>query len=65
MNETRVEPMLLRKPEAAKLLSMPISTLEKLTCRKDVPHVKIGRAVYYSVADLLAWTEAKKTPACH
>jgi predicted DNA-binding transcriptional regulator AlpA len=55
-----IEPRLLRKPEAAQFLSMPLSTLEKHTARKQIPHVKFGRAVYYDVADLRAVIEAKK-----
>lgn len=57
-----IEPQLLRKPEAARFLSMPLSTLEKQTARKQIPHVKLGRAVRYDVADLRAWIEAKKIP---
>jgi len=58
-----VEPKLLRKPDAARYLSIPISTLEKLTARKQIPHLKIGRSVSYDVADLARWIEAKKIPA--
>jgi excisionase family DNA binding protein len=56
------EPQLLRKPEAALFLSMPLSTLEKHTARKQIPHVKIGRAVRYDITDLRAWIETKKIP---
>jgi excisionase family DNA binding protein len=55
-----IEPQLLRKREAAKFLSMPLSTLEKLTAGGLIPHIKIGRAVYYDVTELRAWIEAKK-----
>ena len=55
------EQLLLRKTEAAKLLGdMSFSTLEKLTSKKQIPHVKIGRGVYYDVSDLRAWVESKK-----
>ena len=58
------ERQLLRKPEAAKLLGrMPVSTLEKMTSRRLIPHVKIGTAVYYDSADLWAWIEQQKIPA--
>ena len=57
-------PLLLRQADAAKLLgNMSESTLEKLTSRKQIPHAKIGRSVYYDVLDLRAWIEAKKVPA--
>jgi hypothetical protein len=53
--------LLLRKAEAAKALgNMPVGTLEQLTCKKKIPHVKIGRAVYYDPVDLRAWIDAKK-----
>jgi len=55
-----IEPQLIRKREAATFLSMPLSTLEKLTARKKIPHVKIGRAVSYDMTDLRAWIETKK-----
>lgn len=59
------ERKLVRKEEAAKLLGeMPLSTLEKLTSKKKIPHVKLGRAVYYDTADLWAWIESQKIPAC-
>jgi excisionase family DNA binding protein len=57
-----IEPQLLRKSEAALFLSMPLSTLEKQTARREIPHVKIGRAVYYDVTDLHEWIKAKKIP---
>jgi excisionase family DNA binding protein len=58
------ERKLLRKPEAAKLLgSMALSTLEKLTSNRRIPHVKIGAAVYYDTDDLWAWIEQQKIPA--
>jgi len=57
-----IEPQLLRIHEAARFLSMPLSTLEKLTARKQIPHIKIGRAVRFDVTDLNHWIEAKKIP---
>lgn len=61
MDNATIQPQILRKHEASKMLGdMPLSTLEKLTARKQIPHVKIGSAVYYDVTDLRAWIEAKK-----
>jgi excisionase family DNA binding protein len=55
------ERTLVRKAEAAELLgNMPESTLEKLTSKKKIPHVKIGAAVYYDTVDLWAWVESQK-----
>lgn len=53
--------LLIRKSEAARLLSMSQSTLEKLTSRKQIPHAKIGRGVYYDPGDLAAWVEKHKS----
>jgi excisionase family DNA binding protein len=58
------ERQLLRKPDAAKLLAMSASTLEKLTARKQIPHVKLGRSVFYDTADLWAWIDSKKMDVC-
>jgi excisionase family DNA binding protein len=56
--------LLIRKREAAKLLGdMSLSTLEKLTSRKQIPHVKIGSAVYYCPDDLRAWIAQRKIAA--
>jgi hypothetical protein len=60
----KIEPLIVRKEAAAKLLGdMALSTLEKMTSKKQIPHLKIGTAVYYDVADLRGWIEAKKIPA--
>jgi excisionase family DNA binding protein len=59
------ERKLLRIDDAAKLLGdMPRSTLEKLTSKKQIPHIKLGRSVFYDTADLWAWIEAKKVASC-
>lgn len=59
------ERQLLRKPDAAKLLgNMSESTLEKLTAKNQIPHVKLGRSVFYDTADLWAWIESKKVASC-
>lgn len=58
MSEATIQ--LMRKHETARFLSMPVSSLEKLTARKQIPHVKLGRAVYYDMTDLRAWIETKK-----
>ncbi len=54
-----VEP-LLKKPEAARMLGMSESWLEKQTAEGNVPCVRLGRAVRYDVADLRAMIESKK-----
>ena len=57
-----IQTHLIRKREAAKFLSMPVSTLEKQTASKSIPHLKVGSSVYYDLTDLDRWIEAKKVP---
>jgi len=58
-----LEPLILRKEKAAKLLGdMSLSSLEKMTSKKQIPHLKIGTAVYYVPDDLRAWLASKKIP---
>jgi excisionase family DNA binding protein len=51
---------LLTPPEAAKALAVSERTLWSLTQRKEIPCVRIGRAVRYDPADLRAWIAARK-----
>jgi hypothetical protein len=55
-----IEPLLVKKAEAAKLLSMATSTLEKITARREIPIVKVDGRIYYDVLDLQRWIESKK-----
>jgi len=45
----------LRRREAAKLLGIGERKLWELTNRGEVPHVRLGRAVVYPVAELERW----------
>ena len=55
-NENQIiGPLLLTPKEAAKTLSICERTLYGLTKRGELPAVRIGRAVRYSVDDLKAW----------
>ena len=45
----------LRAPEAAEALGISTRTLWALTASRDVPHVRLGRAVLYPVKDLTEW----------
>lgn len=53
-NETKptLEPLLLTPKETAKTLSICEKTLYTLTKNGELPAVRIGRAVRYSVEDL-------------
>lgn len=54
------EPQLLAEPllnanEAARLLRVPRSTLYELVRSRDLPHVKVGRALRFTRAGLTVW----------
>ena len=54
---------LLKPAQAAKLLSICPRKLWELTNRREITHVRIGRAVRYDPRDLEAWLERKKREA--
>ncbi|MBL9150006.1 MAG: helix-turn-helix domain-containing protein [Phycisphaerae bacterium] len=56
MNE---QPLLLKPRDAARLLAISERKLWQLTNCREIPAVRIGRAVRYSLAELRAWTEAR------
>lgn len=56
-----IEPLLLKAPAAAELLSVGGRTLYSMSKRGDIPRVKFGRMVRYIKADLEAWVEKHKT----
>lgn len=54
------EPQLLGEPlldanEAARLMHVPRSTLYELVRSRGLPHVKVGRALRFTRADLGYW----------
>jgi len=53
-------PKLLTPRDAAKALAVCEKTLFNMTKAGEIPAVKIGRAVRYSVADLARWVEQQK-----
>lgn len=48
---------LLTRPEAARLLRISVSTLDRLRAAGQIPAVTIGRHVFYRRADLEKYTE--------
>jgi excisionase family DNA binding protein len=60
---TTTEPLLLKATEAAKTLSISARKLWSLTAGRQIPHVRIGKAVRYDVSDLRAWIESQKIEA--
>jgi excisionase family DNA binding protein len=53
--------LLVTAREAAKMLSVCEKTLWSLTARGEIPVVRIGRSVRYSLADLNHWIEKTKS----
>jgi excisionase family DNA binding protein len=56
--ETR---LLLTVAEAAKALAVSTRTIWSLTNRGELPAVRIGRAVRYSIEDVRAWIDRQRT----
>jgi excisionase family DNA binding protein len=52
--------LLLRSAEAARTLAVSRRKLWDMTARGEIPHVRIGRCVRYSVDDLRRWIEDQK-----
>ncbi len=52
---------LLTEDQAAEFLSIKPQTLAvwRMTGRNDLPYVKVGRAVRYRRADLIAWIDSR------
>lgn len=59
-NSTPVPKLLLKAPEAAEVLSISERTLWALTASGEIPCVRIGRSVRYSVDDLREWIDRQK-----
>jgi len=53
-------PLLLTPQQAAELLAISPRKLWALTASGEIPHIRIGRSVRYSVDDLREWIEHKK-----
>ena len=52
---------MLRVADAAAILNLSISTLNKLRCSGDgPPYMKIGRAVLYEPNDLNSWLAGRR-----
>jgi len=63
MTETTELAKLLKPREAAAVLAIGERTLWRLTAGGDMPHVRIGRAVRYSPADLAAFVDRQRIKA--
>jgi len=57
------KPIAMRPKEAAKALGIGERLLWERTNRGEIPHVRIGRAVVYPVAELERWLAEQATRA--
>jgi excisionase family DNA binding protein len=57
------KPIALRPKEAAKALGIGERLLWERTNRGEIPHVRIGRAVVYPVAELERWLAEQSSRA--
>ncbi len=53
---------LLDAAEVAELLNVPVSWVRESTRSGAMPHVRLGRYVRFSAADVEAWLETCKQP---
>lgn len=60
-SEAPLPPLLVKPPEAARLLSISPRKLWELTNCGEIPCVRIGAAVRYSLSDLEAWIQSQKS----
>lgn len=54
------EPLLLRPPDAAKLLAISPRKLWELTNTREVPSVRIGRCLRYPKEELKLWVTEQR-----
>jgi excisionase family DNA binding protein len=52
--------LLVKPPEAAEMLSISKRSLWSRTASGEIPSVRIGRSVRYSIHDLHDWVDAQK-----
>ncbi len=53
-------PLLLTARQAAQVLAISPRKVWSLTASGEVPHVRIGRSVRYSTADLQRWIDERR-----
>jgi excisionase family DNA binding protein len=53
-------PKLVTAPQASEILAVSPRTLWGLTASGEIPHLRIGRCVRYSLDDLRNWIQQKK-----
>ena len=60
-----IEPLALRPKQAAELLSISLSTLERLTRAGEIPCFKVQRCTRYSMEILKKWIASRMEGGSH
>lgn len=56
-----IEKLLLTSEEACEVLAISPRKLWSMKSAGEIPHVRVGRRVHYSIDDLRAWIEANRS----
>jgi excisionase family DNA binding protein len=51
---------LLNVQQAAKFLNVRTSSIYKLTCRREIPHLKQGKRLYFVKSELFEWVSSNR-----
>lgn len=62
---TAIEPLALRPQQAAAILGISQSTLERLTRAGEIPHFKVRRCTRYSLQTLKNWLASQTEGGNH
>jgi excisionase family DNA binding protein len=57
----RLRPLAVRPQQAAAMLGISVSSLERLNKAGEIPRFKDGNKVFYRVATLDAWLASRET----
>jgi len=49
------EPLLVKAPKASARTGLPVATLYEGAAAGRIPHIRVGRSVWFSLAALEAW----------
>ena len=59
MNEKT--PTFLTYQQTSKLLEIPLATLYSKTCRKEIPHIRLGpRSVRFEYSEIMTWIKERR-----
>lgn len=62
-NPAEAEPLAIDIDDASRLLRLSPRTVHKLTRNHELPHIRVGRRVLYTVAELREWLASRTVEA--